>query len=221
MERTKRLYYTPGLISLIGLFIVLPHFYRQSAPVKLGILPLFVPMDCHKDPELNNYSKCLLEKELNSKKLVTITINENKDLNKQKLDIIRYEALRLKYFEDTTTVILITLSDSIRYGDFAAIVDMCEYDGHQRYASWDNKFVIFGEWPKREVKQSKTITPLYCGTRPYKKTIKKPGLFEIVMKKIKDNYTTQGLYLCIGLTTLLASFFISRKKAKSYLKKSD
>jgi uncharacterized protein YneF (UPF0154 family) len=41
------------------------------------------------------------------------------------------------------------------------------------------------------------------------------------MKKIKDNYTTQGLYLCIGFAALLASFFISRKKAKNYLRKSD
>jgi hypothetical protein len=221
MERTKRLYYAPGLISLIGLFVVLPYFYRQKATVKLGVLPLVVPMDCHRGRESNNYSKCLFENELKSKKLVTITINENKNLNKQKLDIIRHEALRLKYFENTTTVILITLSDSINYGDFVAIVDMCEYDGHRRYASWDNKFVIFGEWPKTEVKQNNTITPLYCGTRPYKKPIRKPGFFEIVMKKIKDNYTTQGLYLCIGFTALLASFFISRKKAKNYLRKSD
>ena len=73
------------------------------------------------------------------------------------MEMIRYEALKLKYTEDTSKVILINLTDSIRYGDFVSIIDMCEADGHKRYAYWDNKFVIFGELPKRKIIQKDTI----------------------------------------------------------------
>ena len=76
------------------------------------------------------------------------------------MEMIRYEALKLKYTEDTSKVILINLTDSIKYRDFVSIVDMCDADGHKRYAYWDNKFVIFEELPKRKIEQTDTI-PLF------------------------------------------------------------
>jgi hypothetical protein len=173
MKSAKRLYYVPGLISLLGLLIALPYFYKANRPVKLGFLNLFVPAECNENHGLNNYSECYLETQLRNKKQLRITINENHKENRNKLDVIRHEALKLKYFADTLTVILINLSDSITYGEFVSIVDMCVTDEHKRYGSWDNKFVIWGEWPKKEIKVVDTLPLLLCGYI----SIKQPKLY--------------------------------------------
>ena len=103
---------------------------------------------------------------------------------------------------------MIILSDSVTYGEFVSIVDMCETDGHKRYGSWDNKFVIWGEWPDRKVKQTNTITPLYCGTKPYKKPEQKPGVIDALIKRAGNIYTPQGLWLIVGLIALTLSYII-------------
>ena len=212
MIRTKRLLYVPGLISLVGLFIALPYFYRTNKPTKQGVLSLFVPKDCNKDHGMNDYSKCYLEKELRNKKQIRITINENHKENRKKLDIIRHEALKLKYFEDTSTVILMTLSDSISYGEFVSIVDMCETDGHKRYGSWDNKFVIWGEWPPKKRDTSNLLRTWANDVIEINKPVIKAGLFESLEKKINKYYTTKGLCLLLGWIVLLISFLFFRKK---------
>ena len=157
MKRTGKLLYVPGLISLVGLLIMLPSFYKRNIPVKKYCLPLFAIADGNKYNWFRWPLKHDMEKYVDKKKKIKFVLDENKMDNKIKMEMIRYEALKLKYTEDTSTVILINLTDSIRYGDFISIVDMCVADGHKRYAYWDNKFVIFEDLPKRKIKQTDTI----------------------------------------------------------------
>ena len=208
MIRTKRLFYTPGLISLIGLSFALPYFYKKNSPVKYGVLHLFVPKDRNKDYEINHFTIGYLEKEIRYKKKISVTINENHEENRKKLDIIRTEALKLKYFEDTSTVVLIKLSDSITYGEFISIVDMCESDSHKRYGCWNNQYVIWGQWPAIKIKENNIITPLYCGNVFFKKSEQKIGFFNSVFIKVKNIYTPQGLSLSLGFLALTLCFFI-------------
>ena len=157
MKSAKKLIYVPGLISLIGILIALPSFYKKRIPVKEYCLPLFVLADGNKYNWFRWPLKHDIEKNIHKKKKIKFELDENKMENYKKLEIIRYEALKLKYTLDTSTVILLTLSDSISYGELISIIDMCEANGLKRYAYWDNKFVIFGELPKRKIIQKDTI----------------------------------------------------------------
>lgn len=133
MKRTKKLFYVPGLISLIGIFITLPSFYKKSVPIKEYCLTYFSPSDEKERNSVHyNFSKFYLEKDISRRKKVKFVLDDNKENNKRKLAVIRYEALKLKYTEDTATVILINLTDSTSYGDFVSIVDMCIIDDHKR-----------------------------------------------------------------------------------------
>jgi len=163
MKRTGKLLYVPGLISLVGIIIMLPSFYKRNTPVQEYCITIFIPQDCNRDKDWTlrfatfRFTTCDFEKEIKKRKQIKFTLDNNKKDNEIKMEMIRYEALKLKYTEDSSTVILINLTDSIRYGDFVSIADMCEADGHKRYAYWDNKFVIFGELPKRKILQIDTI----------------------------------------------------------------
>jgi hypothetical protein len=156
MKSAKKLIYVPGLISLIGILIALPSFYKKRIPVKEYCLPLFVLADGNKYNWFRWPLKHDIEKNIHKKKKIKFELDENKMENYKKLEIIRYEALKLKHTLDTSTVILLTLSDSISYGELISIIDMCEANGLKRYAYWDNKFVIFGEWPKTKIMQTDT-----------------------------------------------------------------
>jgi len=160
MKRTGKLLkllYVPGLISLIGLLIMLPSLYKRNIPIKEYCITMFLPKDCRGNKDWTfEYATCNFGKEIKKRKQIKFTLDNNKKDNERKMEMIRYEALKLKYTEDPSTVILINLTDSIRYGDFISIVDMCVADGHKRYAYWDNKFVIFEDLPKRKIKQTDT-----------------------------------------------------------------
>ena len=220
----KRLRYVPGMISLIGLVIALPLFYKKNLPAQQRVLTSYIVKEClEKDSPFGaqgNYGilllKCKLEKDITKRRQIRFTLNEIEI--EKKLKIIRHEALKLKYTEDTSTVIVINLNDSISYGDFVSLVDLCEADGHKRYASWDNKFVIFGEWPKVKKQTTDTIQFFSCGSISYKEQIDGPGFLNIISKEINKLYTPQGSYLLLGWLALLFTFLIFKRR-NSILKK--
>jgi hypothetical protein len=208
MRGNKRLFYTPGLISLVGLGICLPFFYKMNIPAKEYCLQLFMPNEVMSE---NDFSKYSLEKDMRKMRKLKFILDEDRKANKKKMEIIRYEALKLEYTQDSSTVILIDLTDNITYGDFVSIVDMCVSDGHKPYASWDNKFVIFGEWPKKETKKTDTLPLLTCGYFPIKESVHEPNSIEMAKMRLKHLYTPQGLFLFVGFLILAVSYLISKK----------
>ena len=87
-------------------------------------------------------------------------LDGNKEENERKLDMIRYEALKLKFIEDTSTVILVNFTNDAFYADFVSLINICIEDKHKHYHLLNDKFVIFEEKPKRKVKENK-IYPVY------------------------------------------------------------
>ena len=172
-----------------------------------------MPKDCNGDKDWTvAYTKCYIEKEIKKKKQIKFTLDSNEKDNKRKMEMIQYESLKLKYTEDTSTVVLIDLTDGITYGNFASILNMCVADGHKRYAWWDNKFVIFGEWPEVKKQTTDTLQLVRCGFMSFKEPIEQPGFFELLSIRINTIYTPEGLYLLLGWIALLFSFFFFRKR---------
>ena len=212
MKRTGKLLYVPGLISLLGFLVAIPSFYKKVIPIKEYCMALFIPTDCKKDrPMGSEFSSCYIERIIGKKKKLQFTLNEDGEENKIKMSLIRYEALKLKYTMDTSTVILINLSDSISYGELISLYDMCEYDKHKRYASWDNKFVIFGEWPEKK-KELPEIQLMRCGYQQLEKTIVKPAFIDLVKERISEYFSPKGSYLLAGWIALFLSFLYFRKR---------
>ena len=160
-----------------------------------------------------DFAICNIEKEIKRKKQIKFTLDNNEKDNKRKMEMIQYEALKLKYTQDTATVVVIILSDSITYGDFISIFDMCLADGHNRYASWDDKFVIFGEWPQKKIEKSDFICFLCNDVLTIKQPPLKLTLIDLVKNKINQYYTPQGLYVLLGWFVLLTIFLISKRKS--------
>ena len=141
--KRRKLFYIPGMLSLL---IVPVLFYRyQTDIVKTQtVLRLFVPSD-EKSP--SRFSKYTVKAGLKGKKINTVYLNGDRRLNVKKLDFIAYEALKLKYYNDTSQILHVKFSEETTYGEFVQLVNIMHKDGHKRYAWLDDDFYVFGEPP--------------------------------------------------------------------------
>lgn len=74
-------------------------------------------------------------------------MNEDKYTNQKKLNFIRYEARKIKYTKDTTSVINIAITNEVTYSEILQIIDMCYEDDHKMFTLLKKRFIIFGEYP--------------------------------------------------------------------------
>jgi hypothetical protein len=145
LKRSKR-FYSPGLISLVGYLFLLPYAEERIAGKKEGMIVINVPIDQEDDTSyIRLFSSRNISNEINRKNNILFNLDNNERDNFEKFKLIRFEAKRLKYTNDTNSVIVIKLSDSSYYSAIVELVNICEVDRHKRFALFDRQFVIFGE----------------------------------------------------------------------------
>jgi hypothetical protein len=147
MKRPK-LFYVPGMISLLVVPVLF--YVYQPTEKRQTQLKFFVPReDQPKDrgSSILYYSRSAVMATLKDKKINTVYLDENHALNENKLKFIGQEALKLKFYHDTTQVIKVHLSTATNYGEFVQLVNIMHRDNHKRYTWLDDDFYIFGEEP--------------------------------------------------------------------------
>ena len=146
MKRPK-LYYVPGMISLL----VLPVLFYMYQPVekKQNVLKFVLLEGDLQQPELGliYYTRSYFMAGLKGKKINTVYYDENHDLNAKKLKFIAQEALKLKFYNDTTQVIKVRLTNETTYNEFVQLVNAMYKNEQKRYSLLDNDFYILGDWP--------------------------------------------------------------------------
>jgi biopolymer transport protein ExbD len=144
MKRPKLLY-TPGLISLLVVPVL---FYFLQPPIKKQtVISILVPKEDHQSSYGLGFSRVSVTAALKSKKINTVYFDGDHKLNARKLEFVAKEALKLKFYHDTTQVIKVRLSAETTYNEFVQLVNIMHKDSHKRYALLDDDFYIFGEEP--------------------------------------------------------------------------
>ena len=172
--RSRKLFYAPGIISLTALLFLLPYSYKRAKPDQKRSLILIVPKKATgKEFENLMFTDKLILQLIRHKKKLKFELAGDITTNQKKIELIRYEARKLKYTFDTTTVISVNLSDELNYCDFVKVLDNCISDNIQRFATWDNNFIIFGEYPvpSRDRTQVSYNDIIYLPIKPPKKTL--------------------------------------------------
>ncbi len=143
MTAGRKLYYAPGMISVIGMLTFLIWSLSKFEPKQYGLLPFNVPTEDKNSP----YSIYQIEERIKMKKQIQLTLDADDETNEKKMEIIKYEARKLKYTQDTSAVLRVRFTDDITYGLLVRLIDLCHVDGHKRFVLLKNSFVIFGEYP--------------------------------------------------------------------------
>jgi hypothetical protein len=161
MNKRPKLFYTPGMISLL-VVPVLFYFYQPVIKYKTQI-KFILPKDDHRSPDSFGYTNSMVKAYLKGKKINTVYLGYQDILNDKKFEFIAQEALKLKFYHDTTQVIKVHLSEETTYGEFVQLVNIMVRDRLKRYSWMDDDFYIFGEEPphSEEPPQPERIKPIY------------------------------------------------------------
>ena len=152
--KRRRLYYTPGLISIIGLPILL-FFYWPKATVAPTCLKVFLPTDQKDDPGMIRFSTGMVYKSLKGKKIVTINLDverfhEEDDRTQyvfyKKLHFVSQEIERLEFTNDTSTVLKVQLGANNTYGDYVWVLNQLFIYKVKRYAFTDDNFYVYADF---------------------------------------------------------------------------
>jgi len=158
MNKTKKLFYLPGIISLIGIWSFYFYFKERFIQKKETYLTLAIPKDGNKYGLLSVGS---IIKQIVTKKQIKIELNDDVETNQKKMELVKYEARKLKFTKDTMTVINISLTNETTYGDIVKLLDLCYIDKHKRFVLMKKSFLIFGEYPKLQKDTIKQIPLIY------------------------------------------------------------
>ena len=155
MFSKRKAYYVPGIISLIGIWTFYFYFRERFISKKETCLSIVVPRDRNDD---TRYSTAALLRQIANKKQIQIELDGDCKTNQKKMELIRYEARKLNYTKDTTTVINISLTNEMTYGDVVKLVDLCYADKHKKFALVKKSFLIFGKYPWTPEKYYQRVT---------------------------------------------------------------
>jgi hypothetical protein len=216
MVYKRRLFYFPGLISLIGLFVFFCGNKDRLAEKKIYVLVLNVPaIDQHSPWDMNEFTDVALYNLLKKKERIKVIFDSDPVTNQNKISFIRAKARELKYTRDTTKVILSEFTDQTSYGDIVRLIDQCYEDNIQWFSLWKNSLIIFGEYPPPKKDTSSLIIPMHvCTTgamqhEQYMVRKKK----EERLQRLKRYTYRESLYLYAGWLTMLVSFLYFRKSS--------
>lgn len=142
-KKRKKIYYVPGLISLLALPFLL--FQFNPLPLAQTVLKLNLPNDeTNKNENGFIFSSENVMQTIKQKKKLNIDLDEDHELNKNKLEIIRVDAARLQYYGDTTTIIKVNFSADVSYKEFVFLLNILNKYKIKRYAWVYDSMIIFG-----------------------------------------------------------------------------
>lgn len=166
MPKSKKIFYCPGVISLISLLFLFPYAVKKTKPEKLGTIVLNVPKD-HASSYLTTetFSSKNFLRHVSGKKKIQVTLNEDKTENSKKLSLIQNEARKIKYTADTEMAIIVTLDNKCDYSNIIALLNICIEDSIKIYALIKNEFIIPGYFQTKTEIERKNASFLMCGTQ--------------------------------------------------------
>jgi hypothetical protein len=161
MAFKRRFNYCCRVIALVWLFYSLISCQGKTPPNDYTTYSFVVPRNNKpNDPATYILSTKWIEDIIRKKKQIKITLDEDRITNQKKIALIRYEARKLKYTQDTTTIIRVNLTDETTYGELLQLIKLCNEDKHKRYALLKRSFVIFGEPSSKKVSEKPILDSL-------------------------------------------------------------
>jgi len=163
----KKVFYVPGLISSIGLGVVLLFFYIRKPPHyhRPHILRMVVPTD--KPPDQRGFqifSKYSFLRDIAKKTIHTVDLNEpyppyDPSIFHLRQGFITREIERMQFTHDTSSILKIHFGENNTYGDFMWVLNQAYYYGFRHFAYFDDNFYLVANTPDKPAVSASTIAP--------------------------------------------------------------
>ncbi|WP_315823271.1 hypothetical protein [Paraflavitalea speifideaquila] len=152
--KLPKLFYTPGLISLLALPLLIMYLVSPFGE-ELYAIKMIVPSDEKPEVASFRYTKYGVWDAIKNKKIIQVQFFRapisrlNEYTRDMKLEFVRQEIERLTFTHDTNSVLKVELGKGITYGEFIRILDQLAVYGVKRYALVDDSLYIFANEPEK------------------------------------------------------------------------
>jgi len=153
--KRRKLFYIPGLISIIGLPVLLFLFGPREV-ARPTVMKIFIPTNKKDLPGLIRFSNDYVYRSIKKKKVVTIDLDEERDdeydnkrsyLFYRKRNFISHEIERMQFTNDTSCVLKVRLGYENTYGDFVWMFNQAILYDIKRFAFVDDNYYLFANKP--------------------------------------------------------------------------
>lgn len=210
----KKIKYVPGLISLVGLPLLLL-VMGPGEPHTKYVVRFFLPGDKPDSPGSISFTAANVYQLAAKKKVNTIEFREydhSDDLSKyqhaSKLDFVQKEIQRMTALYDSSTVLKIEMGEWFSYGELVWILNQLYLQGVKRYALVNYTLFIFSnELRQPPNPEQENITPLSLENDVIPIITGKPSTrWDGFLSKVEFQFT--ALYRYFNAYPLLISGFI-------------
>ncbi|WP_416440637.1 hypothetical protein [Phnomibacter sp. MR] len=198
-----KLYYVPGLISLLLLF---PFFYHAAEP-KLHsqtAVSFYLPRDSSKDHFSFLFSVQYIEQSLQKKQQTKFWLGEDAAYNKLSLQMIQEEALQLKLTHDTNRVVAAVLLPTATFNDVVSLINICLINEIKRYALARDTFYIFADPPPTNEAENE-INLIGCFQLSEVSTHVSSSLYQDIIQYLQLYILPYWYWLCLYAILVVAA----------------
>ncbi len=155
--RKRKLLYVPGLISLVGLPILLFIFPIEDTPPYKVALRFHIPAS--DNSTINHfYTDHWVQSQMKTKKITGIYLDsheyydeaEKEFYKKGKFDLISREMQRLSFVGDSSIVLQVELGPKNTYGEWVKLLNLATIYQLRRYTFSGNSFYFLGNIPLQQ-----------------------------------------------------------------------
>jgi len=150
--RRKKIYYVPGLISIVALPILL-FFLGPEDPIELNVLKLKMPAKTKEQLGNQQFTIETFNTALVNKKITTIDINEGAwagQAQNTARSLVLSEIENIHSGNDTNVVLKVHMGKDCSYGNFIWTLNQALIFDFKRYALIDNELYFFPPTQCRE-----------------------------------------------------------------------
>jgi len=154
--RKRKLYYVPGLISLLGLPVLL-YYLGPGDPAIQTAIRINMPTDDIKPnpPGVLRFSRWYVHQTLKNKKIIAVELNDpsqeideiDRFRDQKKLDFISNEIARRQFTHDTSSIFKIEFGRGCTYGDFVWVPNLIRLYDVKRFVFIDDAYYLFTNPP--------------------------------------------------------------------------
>jgi hypothetical protein len=211
--KRKKLYYVPGIISIMML-PVLFFFIGPEDPPDYRSIRLTLASTDKDTAGVLKFTEDYIYHKLENKKLVTIDLqsyiwNDTSFSFRDGFSLAVSELQRLQSAHDTSSVLKIPMNSQNSYGDFVWVINEAIIQRWNRYAFIDNSFYLFPEPPP--IIDTSRIEDLIV-EMPADARMKPPTKWHIFKEEIARNY-----YIAIYRIETVAGYLFYRRTANKLL----
>lgn len=208
--RKKKLYYLPGIISIIGLPVLL-FFWGPPDPVRENSIEMVLPSADHSTTA--PVTEAMIMKSVKDKKMLSLRLNDmvwngqSAFLLQQKFKFVATQIESLQFANDTNAVLKISFGATNQYGQLMWVLNPAMVYDLRRYAMIGNDLYLFANPPVQPryatIELPMLQTPRGWGGLSGKWRLAKLKILHLFQHQQQNKWLALGFVLLILIPTII------------------